>query len=202
MDKILQTVLTAGMAAIAGNGSKPEHPDSKYDCKNLLPRLRERKEQEIVGELVAGLSRESVIIQSKWLGLPVASSNLIHSADAPFKALEGMLKCLKLNYVDILLGHEYFHRQLIPTVAKGLAKRVDLGLTRTVGVANYAPDDFMVARKELVKYDIPLMINQCEYNVLRRRPEIDGDTQAYRGMKVIVFRSYLYLARGAIGGGI
>jgi len=268
MDKILQTGLTVGMSATAGiHHSKPEHPDPKYDGKNILPpsfcpdaRARvsiptkkgppiqmsylcvgawpwgdsgtwhwkpeelpavieawqqlyaaginfidtaeaygNGKSEEIVGELVAGLPRESVVIQSKWLGLPVAPTNLIHSADAPLKALKGSLKRLQLDYLDIFLVHGHIHRQSIPTVAKGLAKCVDLGLTRTVGVANYALDDFMEMRKELAKYDITLAINQCEYSVLRRCPEIDGDMVAYREMEV-VFQSYSSLAQGRLTG--
>ncbi|KAI0399647.1 NADP-dependent oxidoreductase domain-containing protein [Xylaria palmicola] len=157
------------------------------------------KSEEIVGELVAGLPRDSFVIQSKWLGLPVAPDNILHASDAPFRALESIVKRMKLEYIDILLVHGHIHRQNIPTVAKSLANCVDQGLARTVGVANYSLEDFKQMREELAKYGIPLAINQCEFNVLRRVPELEGDMAAYREMGV-QFQSYSSLAQGRLTG--
>ncbi|KAI0966914.1 NADP-dependent oxidoreductase domain-containing protein [Xylaria arbuscula] len=268
MDKILQTGLSAGMAATSGlHSSKPSRPDPKYDGKHLLPQsfcpdalarysvptkggkpiemsyisigawswgdsatwhwkpeelsavkeawmhLYEQginfidtaeaygngKSEEIVGELVNGLPRDSFVVQTKWLGLPVAPTNILHSSDAPFKSLETIVKRMKLEYVDILLVHGHIHSQNISTVTKSLAKCVDQGLARTVGVANYSLEDFKDMRKELAKYDIPLVINQCEFNILRRVPELDGDMSAYREMGV-QFQSYSSLAQGRLTG--
>lgn len=157
------------------------------------------RSEEITGELVQGLPRDSFVIQSKWFGLPVAPNNIIRSAEAPVEAVKGTLKRTKLEYIDILLVHGPIHPQSIATAAEGLARVVDQGLARTVGVANYSLDDFMTMRKELAKHGIPLSINQCEYSILRRIPEIDGDMHAYQEMDVI-FQSYSSLAQGRLSG--
>ncbi|KAI0839624.1 NADP-dependent oxidoreductase domain-containing protein [Hypoxylon sp. FL0890] len=159
------------------------------------------RSEEIVGNLISELElpRESVVIQTKWLGLPLAPNNLLHPVDAPVKALKGSLARLKLDYVDIYLVHGHIHPQSIPNVAKGLAECVHQGLARAVGVANYDFDDFIQMRKELARYDVPLATNQCEYNVLRRYPELQGHIGAYREMDV-VFQSYSSLAQGRLTG--
>ncbi|KAI1427499.1 NADP-dependent oxidoreductase domain-containing protein [Xylaria sp. FL1777] len=157
------------------------------------------KSEEIVGELVEGLPRDSFVIQTKWLGLPAAPTNILQFSDAPFKSLETMVKRMKLEYVDILLVHGHIHWQDMSTVAQSLAKCVDQGLARTVGVANYSLEDYKHMRHELAKYDIPLAINQCEFNVLRRIPELIGDMAAYREMGV-QFQSYSSLAQGRLTG--
>lgn len=157
------------------------------------------RSEEIVGDMIADRPRDSVIIQTKWLGLPLAPSNLLHPVDAPVKALKGSLSRMKLDYVDIYLVHGHIHAQSIPNVAKGLAECVHQGLARAVGVANYAFNDFVHMRKELAKHGVPLATNQCEYNVLRRYPELEGHVAAYREMDVI-FQSYSSLAQGRLTG--
>ncbi|KAI6089088.1 NADP-dependent oxidoreductase domain-containing protein [Hypoxylon rubiginosum] len=157
------------------------------------------KSEEIVGELIADLPRDSVVVQTKWHVSPLSSNNLLHPVDAPVRALKDSLKRLKLDYVDVYLVHGPIHPQGIASVAEGMAECVRQGLTRAVGVANYDLDDFMEMRKELARHDIPLAVNQCEYNVLRRYPEMSGQMAAYREMDV-VFQSYSSLAQGRLTG--
>ncbi|KAI0393878.1 NADP-dependent oxidoreductase domain-containing protein [Xylariaceae sp. FL0594] len=158
------------------------------------------RSEEITGELIRSVpARESVVVQTKWLGLPLAPTNIAHAADAPLVALKASLKRLGTDYVDILLVHGHIHRQSVATVAEGLARVVDQGLARAVGVANYDIDDFVKMRDELAKHGVPLNVNQCEYSVLRRLPEIEGDMARYKDMEV-VFQSYSSLAQGRLAG--
>ncbi|KAI1760738.1 NADP-dependent oxidoreductase domain-containing protein [Hypoxylon sp. FL1150] len=157
------------------------------------------RSEEIVGDLVANLPRDSVVVQTKWHVSPLSSNNLLHPVDAPLRALRESLKRLRLAYVDIYLVHGPIHPQGIASVAEGMAACVEQGLARAVGVANYDLDDFVAMRKELARHDVPLAVNQCEYNVLRRYPETHGDIAAYRSMDV-VFQSYSSLAQGRLTG--
>jgi aryl-alcohol dehydrogenase-like predicted oxidoreductase len=155
--------------------------------------------EKICGELFQGLKREDFIIQTKWWVFPLEPNNLLHPVGTPLAALKESLERMKLDYIDVYLVHGPIHPQSIATVAKGLADCVDKGLTRTVGVANYNEKDMLKMKEELAKHDIPLAINQCEYSLLRREPEVSGLLQACKAND-IVFQSYSSLAQGRLSG--
>lgn len=52
---------------------------------------------------------------------------------------------------------------------------------------------------ELAKYGVPLAINQCEFSVARREPELSGLLKACKE-RGIVFQSYSSLAQGRLTG--
>jgi aryl-alcohol dehydrogenase-like predicted oxidoreductase len=157
------------------------------------------RSEEIVGELVSDKPRDSVVIQTKWFASPLAPSNLLHPVEGPVKALESSLKRLALDYVDIYLVHGHIHSSSIANVAKGLAECVRQGLARAVGVANYRPEDVFKMRDELARYNIPLAVNQCEYSIIRRYPEIHGHIKQYHDAGII-FQAYSSLAQGRLTG--
>ncbi|KAM7217195.1 aldo-keto reductase [Rhypophila decipiens] len=159
------------------------------------------KSEELLGELIKvhNLPRESYVIQTKWLGNMTQVSNLTHPLDAPYHTLKGSLKRLGLDYIDVYLVHGPTHVHTIASVAKSLHRCVEEGLTRAVGVANYDPDDLLKMQEELGKYNIPLATNQCEYSILRRRPEIHGNLTICKE-KGIVFQGYSSLGQGRLTG--
>jgi aryl-alcohol dehydrogenase-like predicted oxidoreductase len=147
------------------------------------------------------LPRDSVVIQTKWLSTPSKVDNYLHPVDAPVKSLQKSLERLKLNYVDIYLVHGPIHPQSIARAAQGMAKCVELGLTKAVGVANYSRNDMLEMKAELLKYGIPLAVNQCEFNVLRRYPEVsDEGVMSTCHAEGIVFQSYSSLAQSRLSG--
>lgn len=137
------------------------------------------------------------------------------TSDAPEKYLRDSLKRMNLESVDIYLVHGtnwnndpafylistigHIHARSIETVAKSLANCVDNGLTKVVGVANYSRDDMLQMRDELTKYNIPLAVNQVEFNILRRFPETSGLLQTCKD-EGIVMQSYSSLAQGRLTG--
>ncbi|KAK3935196.1 aldo-keto reductase [Diplogelasinospora grovesii] len=155
--------------------------------------------EELVGRVVQGLPRESFVIQTKYLGAPFQASTYLHPVDGPLRALEKSLERLKLSYVDIYLVHGPIHPQSMSTMAEGMAKCVNEGLAKAIGVANYDPEDVLKMKDALAKYGIPLATNQCEFSVLRRWPEVHGNilTCKSNGM---VFQSYSSLAQGRLTG--
>ncbi|KAK4455160.1 alcohol dehydrogenase [Podospora aff. communis PSN243] len=157
--------------------------------------------EEIVGGLIKDLPRDSYVIQTKWLSTPMMADNFLHPIDAPVKSLRGSLERLGLEYVDIYLIHGLIHPQSIAHAAEGMAKCVELGLAKAIGVANYDRDDMLQMKTELVKYNIPLSVNQCEFNVLRRYPEIsdEGVMKTCRA-EGIIFQSYSSLAQSRLSG--
>ena len=73
------------------------------------------------------------------------------------------------------------------------------GLAKAVGVANYDKGDVIKMSDELEKLGVPLAVNQCEYSVVRRHPEISGLIRECR-KRNIVFQGYASLANGRLSG--
>lgn len=156
------------------------------------------RSEVICGELVKGMPRDSFVMQTKYYVVPQLK-DILHPEQAPLKKLETSLKNFGLDYVDIYLVHGPIHVQSIKMIAKGMADCVEQGLAKTVGVANYSLEDMLKMQEELAKYDVPLAINQCEFSVLRRQPEISGLLQECK-TRGIVFQSYSSLAQGRLTG--
>ena len=162
------------------------------------------KSEEILGDLInnhsPGVDRSQIVVQTKWLPVVTdAATSLIHPIDALYNQLHNTLKRMNLKYIDCYLVHGHVHASSITQVAKGLAKCVEEGLTKTVGVANYSVDDMLKMKDALAEYDIPLATNQCEYSILRRMPEIEGMLEACKQHNV-VFQSYSSVAQGRLTG--
>ena len=155
--------------------------------------------ERIISRLLKGVPRSKVFIQTKWYVVPDNATNLFSPSEAPAKMLRESLARLGLEYVDCYLVHGHIHASSIAQVAKGLAECVDSGMTKTVGVANYSAEDMLKMQAELVKYEIPLATNQCEFSILRRLPEISGLLRICREND-IVFQSYSSLAQGRLTG--
>lgn len=154
--------------------------------------------ERICGRLVKGLKRDEFVMQTKYYVVP-QTTDILHPKNAPEKKLRDTLERMGLDYIDIYLVHGPIHLQGISTVAKGMAKCVEEGLTKVVGVANYSEGDMIKMQEELAKYDIPLAVNQCEFSVLRRLPETSGLLKACKD-RGIIFQSYSSLAQGRLTG--
>jgi aryl-alcohol dehydrogenase-like predicted oxidoreductase len=157
------------------------------------------RSEEIVGDLVRDLPRESVVIQTKYTGLPTEPENYLHPVDAPVRELKRSLERMKLSYVDVYMVHGPIHPQSIKNVAKGMAKCVEEGLARTVAIANYDIDGLNKMSDALAEHGIPLAAHQVEYHILRRLPEITGEIHECK-KRGIVFQSYSSLAQGRLSG--
>jgi aryl-alcohol dehydrogenase-like predicted oxidoreductase len=162
------------------------------------------KSEQILGDLInqhsGSVPRSQVFVQTKWLpNVTDGATNVIHPVDAPVKQLRKTLERMRLDYIDCYLVHGHVHISSIAQVAKGLAKCVDEGLTRTVGVANYAVDDMLKMKEALAEHGVPLATNQCEYSILRRMPEMEGMLEACKEHG-IVFQSYSSVAQGRLTG--
>jgi aryl-alcohol dehydrogenase-like predicted oxidoreductase len=156
------------------------------------------KSEVICGKLFQSLPRESYVIQDKYFVVP-QMKDILHPIDAPLKKLETSLKNFGLDCIDIYLIHGPIHAQSISMIAQGLADCVEKGMTKTVGVANYSLEEMLKMHDELAKYGIPLAINQVEFSVLRREPEVSGLLQACKE-RGIVLQSYSSLAQGRLTG--
>ncbi|GIC91027.1 aldo/keto reductase [Aspergillus udagawae] len=189
----------------------------KYDAERDLPRIRaawtklrqvgltfvdtapaygDGESERICGQLFKDMRREEFIIQTKWMSWP-DPTNVFLQSHGPENKLRSSLQRLGLEYVDVYLVHGPTHLSMISTVAQGLANCVNSGLARAVGVANYDKDDMIKMANELDKHGIPLAVNQCEYSVIRRHPEVHGLIRECR-QRGIVFQGYASLGEGRL----
>ncbi|KAM0267255.1 hypothetical protein ACHAPA_006034 [Fusarium lateritium] len=155
--------------------------------------------ERIVGDLVKDLPRESYVIQTKYFSTPLKTASFTHPAEAPIESLKGSLERMKLDYVDIYLVHGPIHQESIAQIAEGMAQCVEQGLAHSIGVANHNVEDVDLINDELAKFNIPLATNQCEFNILRRYPELSGNIKQCQDSGMI-FQSYSSLAQGRLTG--
>jgi aryl-alcohol dehydrogenase-like predicted oxidoreductase len=155
--------------------------------------------ERIVGELVKDLPRESFVVQTKYFSTPLKTASFVHPVEAPIESLKGSLERMKLDYVDIYLVHGPINPQNIAQIAEGMAQCVEQGLAHSIGVANHNVEDVDLINDELAKFNIPLATNQCEFNILRRYPELSGNIKQCQDSGMI-FQSYSSLAQGRLTG--
>lgn len=79
------------------------------------------KSEEIVGDLITSVPRDTVVVQTKYYPMPIDKDNLLHPSIAPVKKLRQSLKHMKLKYVDVNLVHGPVHPGGIAQAAKGMA---------------------------------------------------------------------------------
>lgn len=115
------------------------------------------------------------------------------------KALQASLKRLAVESVDLYQIHWPLPPLSVETWAEGLARIVQEGLARAVGVSNYSELQMRRAYLTLQKHGIPLASNQVEYNLLNRKAESNGLLKTCHEMNVTLI-AYSPLAMGALSG--
>ncbi len=117
--------------------------------------------EELVGEAIAGIARESLFVTTKVLPENARYADTLAAA-------ERSLKRLKLEYVDLYLLHWPSDHPLEETM-RALERLVEDGKTRFVGVSNFDVDEMLEAASYL--RGTPLACNQVLYHLGERGPE-------------------------------
>ncbi|HEX2913956.1 MAG TPA: aldo/keto reductase [Chloroflexia bacterium] len=119
------------------------------------------------------------------------------SAKALIPALDKSLERLGLPSVDLYQIHFPYTVIKIEDLMDALAEVVKAGKAKAVGVSNYNVSQMRRAYNRLEKHGIPLASNQVKYNLLERKPEVNGVLQACREMDVALI-AYSPLAQGIL----
>ncbi|MEJ2600612.1 MAG: aldo/keto reductase [Anaerolineales bacterium] len=101
--------------------------------------------------------------------------------------------------VDLYQIHWPFPPIPIETWAEGLADAIEMGLTRAVGVSNFNEEQMRRAYSTLAARGVHLSSNQVEFNLLRRKVELNGLLKACRDLGVTLI-AYSPLAQGSLTG--
>lgn len=139
-----------------------------------------------------GISPGEVAVATKWWPILRTSSSLTSTIDT-------RLTCLKPYRIDLYQIHNPFSFSAISSQMKAMAKLVDQGKIRYVGVSNFSHKQMRNAHKTLREFEIPLVSNQVNYSLVNRKIELNGvlDTAKELGVSIIAFSP---LGRGLLTG--
>jgi aryl-alcohol dehydrogenase-like predicted oxidoreductase len=133
--------------------------------------------------------RQRLVIASKYIPIPVPPTKLLMPSGLVTSCRKS-LERLGLESIDLYQIHSPVHfLNSIDSVAGGLARCVELGLTRAVGVSNYSKDEMVKMDEALKKRGMRLASNQVEFSLLRTLPEKSGllDECKKRGIVLMAY---------------
>ena len=166
-----------------------------FDAAELYP-VPPKKEyvgrtEEIVGKWLKDKPRESLIIATKvvgpghgWFKPPVRNGRTALDQMHIFKAVEGSLKRLKTDYIDLYQTHWPDHEMDQEITLRALDKLIQQGKVRAVGCSNETCWGVMknlevskakgLARLETVQNNFSLINRRCESELAQvcRREEV------------------------------
>jgi aryl-alcohol dehydrogenase-like predicted oxidoreductase len=156
--------------------------------------------EELVGRAIAG-RRDEVEIATKF-GFtfdpddPYASRRLDGSPENARRALDGCLKRLGTDYVDLYYQHRVDPDVPIEETVGAMGELVEAGKVRYIGLSEAAPETLRRAHEVF-----PLTAVQTEYSLWTRDPEFNGVLETCRELG-IGFVAYSPLGRGFLTGQI
>jgi aryl-alcohol dehydrogenase-like predicted oxidoreductase len=143
-----------------------------------------------LGELARG---RDVLIATKY-----PSGFRFQVEDFP-RELEGTLKRLGRDQIDVYQHHYPNTRLSIPLLMERVADAVEAGKIKAVGVSNYSAEQMRAAHAALARRGIPLASNQVQYSLVYRKPEVDGTLDACRELGITLM-AYSPLGMGMLTG--
>jgi 2,5-diketo-D-gluconate reductase A len=136
------------------------------------------------GIRASGLSREELFVTTKLDGK-------FQGGDRAVAGLEGSLRRLRLDYVDLLLVHWPLpKRDLYVDTWRTFERLLEAGKTRAIGVSNFKPAHL---DRLLAETDVVPAVNQIQLNPQVTRQE----SRAYHARHGIVTEAYSPLGAGS-----
>lgn len=142
-----------------------------------------------------------LVVATKFLPVPWPPARVLAPARGMVAACRASLQRLGgLARVDLYQIHGPVHfANSIDSMAGALARCVELGLARAVGVSNYSRDEMVRMDEALRRRGLRLASNQVEFSLLRTRPETSGLLAECRA-RGIVMMAYSPLGMGRLTG--
>jgi aryl-alcohol dehydrogenase-like predicted oxidoreductase len=151
--------------------------------------------EEFLGDALAGRDRSSYVLATK-LFFPMSDEDRGLSAAQVAKQIEGSLRRLRTDYVDLYQCHRYDQATPLEETMEALSEVVRQGKARYIGFSEWSPAQIEAA------LDIPgverFVSSQPQYSVLRRGIEAEVvPLCAANGISQIVWSP---LAQGVLSG--
>lgn len=118
------------------------------------------KSEEVFGKAIKSLNREDLIIQTKC---GIRKGQFDFSYDHIVNSVEGSLKRLDTDYIDVLLLHRPDALMEPEEVAKAFDELKSAGKVRHFGVSNQNPYQMQLLQKAL---DMPICANQLQFGIM------------------------------------
>mgnify|MGYP003515046853 FL=1 len=118
------------------------------------------KSEEVFGKALSHLTRENIFIQTKC---GIRKGQYDFSYDHIVSSVEGSLKRLGTEYIDVLLLHRPDALMEPEEVARAFSHLKETGQVRNFGVSNHNPYQIRLLQKAV---DMPLCVNQLQFGVM------------------------------------
>lgn len=130
----------------------------------------------------AGKTNDEVVIATKWWPVFRTASNIP-------KTIEDRIRFLAGYSIGLYMVHSPMGFSSPEAEMDEMAKLVQAGKIRSVGISNFNPDQMRRAHRQLQKYGLPLAVNQVRYSLLDRSIEKNGvlDTAKELGVTIIAY---------------
>jgi aryl-alcohol dehydrogenase-like predicted oxidoreductase len=140
----------------------------------------------------AGKSDSDVIVATKWWPLFRTARNIPMT-------IEDRLRFLNGYSIGLYMVHQPFGFSSPEAEMDEMAKLVQAGKIRSVGISNFNPDQMRRAHRQLQKYGLPLAVNQVRYSLLDRSIEKNGVLETAKELGVTII-AYTPLESGLLTG--
>lgn len=141
---------------------------------------------------MAGRKKKDVVIATKWWPLFRTARNIPKTIDDRLRFLDGYS-------ISNYMVHQPISFSSPEAEMDEMAKLVEVGKIRSVGVSNFSPERMRRAHRRLQEYGLPLAVNQVRYSLLDRRIEQDGTLETAKELGVTII-SYTPLESGLLTG--
>ncbi len=125
------------------------------------------KSEEVFGKVISPSMRESIIIQTKC---GIRRTRYDFSYEHIINSVEGSLKRLGTDYIDVLLLHRPDILVEPDEVARAFSELKSSGKVRHFGVSNHNPYQIELLKRSL---DMPICANQLQFGIMHT-PMIDS----------------------------
>jgi aryl-alcohol dehydrogenase-like predicted oxidoreductase len=158
------------------------------------------KAEEILGNALAGERRESLEIFTKvyFPTGPKGPNDTGLSRKHIHESINGSLKRLQTDYVDLYQAHRYDHFTPLEETMEAFADVVRAGKALYIGVSEWTPDQLRAGHALARELRIPFVSNQPQYSALYRVIEDEVvPTSRELGISQVVFSP---IAQGVLTG--
>ena len=144
------------------------------------------------GLQAAGKSPGEILISTKWQPTPKRAKSMRKSAAKSTERLAPYP-------IDLYLVHRPESLSSVDTQMDEMAKLVDTGTIRAVGVSNFSASKMIKAHEALAERGLPLAANQMHYSLVKRNIETNGVLEAAKDLGITII-AYTPLGQGSLTG--